>query len=133
MVNELDGLGVSLAFSADKNLQVNYLGSYALVSGADNVRQAVELRLHTPLGALALHPEYGNRLFAIVSDPLQDDFPVKAELAVRECLAGETRITVKSIGVNVLREKRTAQIMIRYSVNEDRDITETMLEVPYGV
>ncbi|ADY55142.1 GPW/gp25 family protein [Syntrophobotulus glycolicus DSM 8271] len=133
MADEMDGLGTSLSFSLNESLRVNYLGHYDLVSGNENVHQAVQLRLNTPVGSLVLHPEYGNAIFDIISEPMDDDFPVKAELAVRECLATETRINVASVAVKMLNEKRTAQIFIKYSINEDAEITEIMLEVPYGI
>lgn len=134
MADEMDSLGTSLAFGLNENLKVNYLGNYALVSGKANVQQAVELRINTQIGALVLHPEYGNPVFALLSEPLDDNFPVKAELAVRECLAGETRISIHSVTVNRLNEKRVAQIFIKYSViGEEPETLETLLEVPYGV
>lgn len=124
-------LGASLTFDPAQGLKVNYLGRYEVVEGVDNVHQAVWLRLNTPFGALRLHPEYGNELMEIVSEPLNDEFPTKAILAIRKCLSYEPRIAVNDVKIEMLDLKRLARCFISYTVLGEPKPTNIILEVSY--
>jgi phage baseplate assembly protein W len=64
------------------------------IDGADNLRQAVVMRLLTPRGELAPlgHPEYGSRLPDLVGEVNTETTRNRIRLAVLEALAQEQRI-----------------------------------------
>jgi phage baseplate assembly protein W len=67
---------------------------FALVSGPDNLGQAVSIRLLTPLGELAPlgHPDYGSRLHELIGQPNSATRRNLAKLYVLDALRGEPRI-----------------------------------------
>jgi phage baseplate assembly protein W len=66
----------------------------ALVSGRENVGQAILIRLLTPRGELAAlaHPEYGSRLHELVGRANTDTVRDLAKLYVLESLQAEPRV-----------------------------------------
>ncbi|MFN8483145.1 MAG: GPW/gp25 family protein [Anaerolineae bacterium] len=81
-----------------------------LLSGADNLVQALLMRFLTPLGELdALgHPEYGSRLFDLIGELNNDTTRNRAKLYVLQALAAEPRVqTVLSVRVTQNRTKPT--------------------------
>ncbi|WP_041275356.1 GPW/gp25 family protein [Desulforamulus ruminis] len=109
-------LGTALAFTLQENLQINSRGRYRVQDGPENVRQAVWLRIHTPLGALVLHPEYGNPVYDLLSEPMDETWPTRAALAMRECLSYEPRIEVQAVQIKLSHEERKVQFVITYIV-----------------
>jgi phage baseplate assembly protein W len=63
-------------------------GDLILVSGKENVAQAIINRLLTRRGELAAlgHPEYGSRLFTLIGEPHNARSQALAEMYIRECL-----------------------------------------------
>lgn len=71
-----------------------------LVSGKDNLAQAVALRLLTPVGTLPFHPEYGSRLHQMIGKGQSEVNEQVAKMLVGEALMKEKRIAaVDSIDV----------------------------------
>ena len=70
------------------------LADFALVSGRDNLAQAVILRLLTPRGELAelAHPEYGSRLHELIGRQNTETTRNLARLYILESLQQEPRI-----------------------------------------
>ena len=70
------------------------LADLALVSGRDNLGQAVLMRLLTPRGELAelAHPEYGSRLHELIGRPNTETTRNLARLYILESLQQEPRI-----------------------------------------
>lgn len=66
----------------------------ALVTGRDNLAQAVILRLLTPRGELAAlgHPDYGSRLHQLVGRPNSENTRGLVRLHILESLGREPRI-----------------------------------------
>ena len=66
----------------------------ALVSGRENLAQAIMNRLFTRRGELTRlgHPDYGSRLHLLIGEVNNTRTRALAEIYVRECLAQETRI-----------------------------------------
>ncbi len=64
------------------------------LSGRDNLRQAVMMRLFTPQGELAAlgHPEYGSRLPSLIGEQRTETTRNLAKLYVIEALKQERRI-----------------------------------------
>jgi len=68
-------------------------GDIATVSALANLVQAVQMRLQTPLGALMLHPQYGNELFDVMGEAGNSYFKGLAKHYIEECVLQDTRIT----------------------------------------
>ena len=66
----------------------------ALVSGRENLQQAVILRLLTPRGELSAlgHPQYGSRLHELIGEPASETRRNVAKVHILEALAAEPRI-----------------------------------------
>lgn len=69
-------------------------GDLKLVSGRDDLAQAILNRLLTRRGELADlgHPNYGSRLHQLIGEPNTRRTQVLADLYIRESLAAEPRI-----------------------------------------
>lgn len=67
---------------------------YELVSGRENLAQALLLRLLTPRGALAPlgHPEYGSRLGELIGRRKTNELRALAKGFVLEAVAAERRV-----------------------------------------
>jgi phage baseplate assembly protein W len=67
---------------------------FGVISGKDNLGQAVLLRLLTPRGELAAlgHPEYGSRLHELVGSPNTAYTRNLVKLYILECLQQEPRV-----------------------------------------
>jgi phage baseplate assembly protein W len=70
------------------------LTDFALVSGRDNLAQAVIVRLLTPRGELAelAHPDYGSRLHELIGRPNTETTRHLVRLYILESLAREPRL-----------------------------------------
>mgnify|MGYP000850955062 CR=1 FL=1 len=100
-----------LAF--DEDIRLTDAGDLDSVSGIDSLKQSIYLRLMTPYGANVFHPEYGNKIFEILSETLNDDWLALAASYIDDCLKGETDITVTKILLTV--SVRVVTIHIEYS------------------
>jgi phage baseplate assembly protein W len=78
------------------------LADFGVVSGRDNLGQAIVMRLLTPRGELAAlaHPEYGSRLSELIGNRNITTTQSLAKLYILEALKFEPRIQ-KVIGVTV--------------------------------
>lgn len=67
---------------------------FTLVSGRENLGQALTIRLLTPRGELAAlgHPDYGSRLHELVGQPASGTRRNLAKLYVVDALRGEPRV-----------------------------------------
>lgn len=106
-------LGVDLA---GPDLVPTYTGDVSLVKDKDNVRGAMLRRLNTPLGGLFAHPWYGNPVYDILSDIMNQAWAGKAVVGIRQCLKQEPRINVESVQVDIFPEDRLAVFNIVYSI-----------------
>ena len=71
-----------------------FLEDLALLTGRDNLGQAVLMRLLTPRGELSAlaHPDYGSRLGELIGRPNTDTTRNLVKLYILEALAAEPRI-----------------------------------------
>jgi phage baseplate assembly protein W len=74
--------------------QPGWLADLGVVSGRDNLGQAVILRLLTPRGELASlgHPDYGSRLHELIGQPNTETNRNLVKLFILESLHAESRI-----------------------------------------
>lgn len=79
------------------------LTDLGIVTGRDNLGQAVLLRLLTPRGEMAAlgHPEYGSRLHELIGRPNNETTRNLVRLFILESLAQERRIEPKGVKVAV--------------------------------
>lgn len=77
-------------------------GDLATVSAEDNLRQAIWLRLATPMGELTHlgHPDWGSRLHRLIGRLITPEVLSLARAYVREALRREPRIrSIESLSV----------------------------------
>ena len=89
------GLGISLAYIVAG-------GDLATVANEENLRQAIWLRLATPMGELTDlgHPDYGSRLNRLIGRLITPEVLSLARAYVREALRREPRIrSIESLSV----------------------------------
>ena len=92
---QLDRRQIEYICSDRQGVELGYArGDLVLVSGKDNIAQAIINRLLTRRGELAGlgHPDYGSRLFQLIGEPQNARSQALAELYIRECLAQDPRI-----------------------------------------
>lgn len=80
-----------------------------VVSGRENVAQALLLRLLTPVGALASlgHPSYGSRLHELIGEHKTESLRNLCRTFVLEAIAQEPRIEAKAVEFTFDREEET--------------------------
>lgn len=123
--------GVDLGFnyyetSADANTQGSDLG---LTDGLENLYQAVQNRLLTPVGTLPLHPTYGSRLNTLIGRGNNPLIEMTVKMMVVEALQPEDRIAlIRNIDVDFTRTTGTIRVII-----DIVSIYSTELTVPVQV
>lgn len=116
-------LDLPLAQQADETTIVDL----AVLSGADNLKQALLLRFLTPLGELTAlgHLDYGSRLHELIGELNSEVNRNRAKVFVLQALAAEPRVkTVRSVQVTQSQTDRT-QIDIHVSlraIDSDTDL-----------
>lgn len=119
-------LGVDLA---GPDLAAGYTGDVRLIEDKENVRGAILRQLNTPLGGLFAHPEYGNPVYDILSEIMDDAWAGKAVVGIRQCLAQEPRIKVESVRVDLSPEQRWAVFEILYKVLDEPGVENLVWQV----
>lgn len=114
----MDILGVDLAH----NGRITSNGDLAIVSGPDNVRQAVTRRLNTPRGSLFAHPTYGNPVYDMLSEPITESWIGRAISCIQECLSDEPRIILINISTQVIPESRNVCFTVSYQLVNDSEV-----------
>jgi phage baseplate assembly protein W len=77
------------------------------VSGAENLKQALLMRLLTPLGELAVlgHPSYGSRLFELIGERNTQANRNRAKVFILRALQAEPRVEkILSVSVTMNRQ-----------------------------
>ena len=78
-MSELEkSLGIDLKINKDGDLELNNLGDFKLVSGAENAAQAVYLKLNIEPGGLIYHPELGTSLQ--IGEKTKNALEIKAQI-----------------------------------------------------
>jgi phage baseplate assembly protein W len=100
---------------------------FAVLKGAENLKQALLLRFLTPLGELTTlgHPDYGSRLYELIGELNSEANRSRAKMFVLQALAAEPRVkTIRSVQVTQSQTDRT-QINIHISltaIDSDTDL-----------
>jgi len=109
-------LGVDLA---GLDLRTTLQGDLALIEDKENVRAAIIRRLDTPMGKLFSHPDYGNPLHDLLSEPINQDFEGRAVIAIQQCLSKEPRIKLEGVEVTLVPEQRQVLFNITYRILDE--------------
>ncbi len=104
--------------AGETDIQVKH-GDLATVDDLDNVRQALFLRLNTPLGDLWAHPNYGNAAWDIIGEGIEEGMLARVLTAITECVKAEPRVELISISQTEYPEERTVSHTITYKVLND--------------
>lgn len=116
-------------------LGVDDLGRVALASGADDIEQAVQIIISTPLNSRIMRPTFGCRIHELLFAPLNSSTTTAAEHYVREALAmWEPRIAV--VDVSVERDPEQPACMLIYltyqvaSTHDERALVYPFYTIP---
>jgi phage baseplate assembly protein W len=124
-------LGSGLAFP----LHVDHRGAIALVSGHEDIDQAINLILSTAPGERPMRPEFGCEIHDYIFDTLDAATISKMEAAVREALARwEPRIEVQQVEFDLADvDLGRLAFTVRYSVratNHRRNLVYPFYVIP---
>jgi phage baseplate assembly protein W len=124
-------LGSGLAFP----LHVDHRGAIALVSGHEDIDQAINLILSTAPGERPMRPEFGCEIHEYIFDTLDAATISKMEAAVREALARwEPRIEVQQVEFDLADvDLGRLAFTVRYSVratNHRRNLVYPFYVIP---
>lgn len=70
-------------------------GDIAVTQGQQNVKQAIIMRLLTPLGSILLHPDYGSNLHNLF-EKANSDLKVKIDAEISRCILTDSRVATVS-------------------------------------
>ena len=108
-------------FGTDIGYQYDGVSADAHHSGADigiadglnNLYQAIQNRILTPMGSIPLHPNYGSRLYTLIgkgNTPLIETF---VKMMIVEALQDESRIKlIENIDVKFSRTTQTLYVTV---------------------
>ena len=91
-------------------------GDMQPISDADNVRQALIMRLNCPKGTLIRHQEYGNGVYDILSESMSDSFLEMALANIKDCIVQEPRAELVDVTYTVNHAERTIIYTVYYKV-----------------
>ncbi len=91
-------------------------GDMQAINDAENVRQALIMRLYCPKGTLIRHPEYGNGIYERLSEPMSDEFIALALADIAECFNQEPRTDLVEITPLAMAAERIIQFTIKYRI-----------------
>ena len=84
-----------------------------LADGLDNLYQAIQNRLLTPIGTLPLHPTYGSQLHTMIGRGNNPLIEMSVKMMVVEALQPETRIAlIRNIDVRFERTIGTITVIV---------------------
>lgn len=111
-------------------------GGVALVSGHQEIDQAVRLVLGTVPGERPMRPEFGCRMWDRVFDPADETTAVALGQDVREALERwEPRIDVERVSVTVPSLPATLRVEVEYAIrstNDRRNLVFPFYVIPAG-
>ena len=74
------------------DLRVNSKDDFQRVNFYDNLAQAIRIRLMTAQGSLAMHPQYGSKLYQLLGTNPTDQTLILAKMHVKDALLQEPRV-----------------------------------------
>lgn len=96
--------------SADSHSDGTDIG---LTDGLNNLYQAIQNRILTPMGTLPLHPTYGSRLHTLIGKGNNPIIESLVKMMVVECLQYENRIgLIRNIDIRFNRTTQTIHLSL---------------------
>jgi phage baseplate assembly protein W len=93
-----DIVGRGFAFHPTTGLDVNANGGMALTNERNEIQQAIEIILMTPIGHRVMRPWFGSRLHELLFEPNNAETAARAaQYAEEALLMWEPRITIQEI------------------------------------
>jgi len=108
-----------LLFESD--IVENHVGDFKLTA---DKKQSILIRLNTPYGSNVFHPEYGNKLYDILSDSIDESWISKAIAYEVECIEQDPAIKVVSIKPHIIQDERKVYFRIMYEDLESKETNE---------
>lgn len=102
----------------EKDVGFDQFGDLSVVDEDAAIKQSIIIRLKTPKGSNAFHPEYGNAIFDILSDNIDEDWISKAISYIEECVEQDSNIKAVSIDPGIIMESRFVNFHIEYQVKD---------------
>lgn len=113
-----DYLGKGLAFP----LSLTPRGEMALVTGAEDIEQAIQIILETMPGERVMRPGFGCRIWELVFAPNDAETHALAAYYVRQALMfWEPRIEVNDVRVRSLNDAGVLELAIAYTIKSTHD------------
>jgi uncharacterized protein len=115
--------------------QTDGRGGLALVSGEEDVRQAIAIILGTPIGQRVMRPTFGSRLHELIFAPANSDTFGLAETYVEEALTfWEPRIEVLDVTAGLKGERaHVIEIVIAFRIkatHDERSLVYPFYQIP---
>ncbi|WP_202894708.1 GPW/gp25 family protein [Paenibacillus sp. 23TSA30-6] len=123
--------GTDLKMTPDGDLSDDGAGDWEVVTGIDNIKQAVSHRLVTRRGSLTQHPTYGSRLHEFIGLAQAPYIRQLVELDIHETLAYEDRIDGVTVD-NVVIQQTSYYVYLTITVagrQESVELTVTQAGV----
>ncbi|GBC61348.1 hypothetical protein DENIS_2308 [Desulfonema ishimotonii] len=122
-------------FGKDLTGTAGFRTDYALISGSENLAQALTLRLMTPKGSYTPlgHPSYGSRLYELIGELNNEKNRKIAEMYVREAVERESRVSSVLEIRAIQNSDRREVIDIHLSVRIIQETVPLNLVVPFSL
>jgi phage baseplate assembly protein W len=125
--SDFDDVGVLAYLGKDimvdlknRDLRFGDSNDFMFTKWKDNIKQAMVIRLKTPLGFYSQHPNYGSRLFQVIGSPINDLTISFAKGVVFEALLSEPRIEkIKDIDIEYNPYEKSLEINVKVELIED--------------
>lgn len=103
----------------DYDLKENPVGDFVLTA---DKKQSILIRLKTPYGTNVFNPMYGNKIYDILSDNINENWVYTALNYEKECVEQDTTIKVADIDVDINQPDRRVIFTIKYKDTESMEI-----------
>lgn len=113
MSSELYGTDLSFPYDGTSSDIHSDASDIATISGMENLYQAIQDRLLTPMGSLPLHPTYGSRLKTLIGKGNNTIIEMLVKMMVTESLQYEQRVAlIQNIDVSFSRTSQTLYVSV---------------------
>lgn len=127
MSSELYGTDLSFPYDGTSSDIYSDTSDIGTINGMENLYQAIQDRLLTPMGSLPLHPTYGSRLKTLIGKGNNTIIEMLVKMMIVESLQYEQRIAlIQNIDVSFSRTSQTMYIAVEiisvYSTQVDIEL-----------
>lgn len=109
----------------DWQFKLNEIGSIA--EGAEDINQCIAVILTTRKGSVPHRPTFGSNIYKFVDYPVNEAIPNIIRETTDALALWETRVTVKSVSVDITEHK--VNIKIEWSLNGTKTREQTIVNL----